>query len=39
VHKIVTHRYAVERAKEAIELAMTDESMKVVIASSEHLEA
>jgi threonine dehydrogenase-like Zn-dependent dehydrogenase len=39
VHKIVTHRYSVERAKEAIELAMTDDSMKVVIASSEHLEA
>ncbi len=39
VHKIVTHRYPVQQAKEAIELAMTDECMKVVIASQEHLEA
>jgi L-iditol 2-dehydrogenase len=39
VHKIVTHRYAVDRATEAIELAMTDDTMKIVIAGAEHLEA
>jgi L-iditol 2-dehydrogenase len=37
IHKIVTHRYPVEKAEEAMHCSMTDESVKVVIASSEYL--
>lgn len=37
VHKVVTHRYAVEQAGAAIRLSMTDDCMKVVIASPEYL--
>ena len=37
LQKIVTHRYPVERAEEAIRCSMTDDSMKVVIASPEYL--
>lgn len=37
VHKIVSHRFPVEEAEAAIKLAMTEECMKVVIASKEQL--
>ncbi|UCH51385.1 MAG: zinc-binding dehydrogenase [Chloroflexota bacterium] len=37
LHKIVTHRYPVEEAEAAMRCSMTDDSMKVVIASSEYL--
>jgi threonine dehydrogenase-like Zn-dependent dehydrogenase len=37
VHKVVTHRYPVEQAESALRLSMTDDCMKVVIASPEFL--
>ena len=37
LHKIVTHRYAVDEVEEAMRCSMSDESMKVVIASREYL--
>jgi threonine dehydrogenase-like Zn-dependent dehydrogenase len=37
VHKIVTHRYPVEQAEAALRFSMTDDCVKVVIASSEYL--
>jgi threonine dehydrogenase-like Zn-dependent dehydrogenase len=37
VHKVVTHRYPVDQAGTAIQLAMTNDCMKVVIASPEYL--
>ena len=37
LHKVVTHRYPVEEAEEAMRCSMGDESMKVVIASPEYL--
>jgi L-iditol 2-dehydrogenase len=37
LHKIVSNRYPVEMAKAAIEHSMTDDCMKIVIASGEFL--
>lgn len=37
LHKVVTHRFAVEEAEAALKVAMTDDCMKVVIASPEHV--
>jgi len=37
LHKVVTHRYPVEQAEAALQLSMTDDCMKVVIASPQHL--
>jgi threonine dehydrogenase-like Zn-dependent dehydrogenase len=37
VHKIVTHRFAVKEAEAAVRLSMTDDCMKVIIASEEYL--
>ncbi|NJN93860.1 MAG: hypothetical protein HC875_07105 [Anaerolineales bacterium] len=37
LHKIVTHRYPVEQAEAALRHSMTDECMKIVIASAEYL--
>jgi L-iditol 2-dehydrogenase len=37
LHKFVSHRYPVAEAEAAIGCSMTDDSMKVVIASSEYL--
>ncbi len=37
LHKVVSHRYSVEQAQAAIEHSMTDDCMKIVIASSEFL--
>jgi len=37
VDKIVTHRYPVEQAEAAIQLSMSEDCMKVVIASPEYL--
>lgn len=37
LHKFVTHRYPVEKAEDALRLSMTDDCMKVVIASPEYL--
>jgi threonine dehydrogenase-like Zn-dependent dehydrogenase len=37
VHKVVTHRYPVEHAEPALRFSMTDDCMKVVIASPEYL--
>jgi threonine dehydrogenase-like Zn-dependent dehydrogenase len=39
LHKIVTHRYPVEEAEAAIRFSMTDDCMKVVIASPQFLQA
>lgn len=37
LHKIVTHRYPVEQAEAALRHSMTDDCMKIVIASAEYL--
>lgn len=37
LYKVVTHRYPVDQAGAAIQLAMTNDCMKVVIASPEYL--
>ena len=37
VHKVVTHRYPVEQAEAALRLSLTEDCMKVVIASREFL--
>jgi L-iditol 2-dehydrogenase len=37
LHKIVTHRYPVEQAEAALRHSMTDDCMKIVIASPEYL--
>ena len=37
LHKFVSHRYPVHEAEAALRFSMTDDSMKVVIASPEYL--